>query len=61
MHPSKNFSGNYGNSALFRGILPAAKRWWIFAEDSRVCKHPLLVLGQNPPEFPLCEAKFCPE
>ena len=22
-----------------------------FAEDSRVCKHPLLILGQNPPEF----------
>ena len=41
----------YGNAALSRGILPTAKLWWIFAEDSRVCKHPLFVLGQNPPEF----------
>ena len=41
----------YRSNALSRGILPTAKLWWIFAEDSRVCKHPLLILGQNPPEF----------
>ena len=48
---SKNLLKGYGRNALSRGILPAAKLWWIFAEDSRVCKHPLLILGQNPPEF----------
>ena len=48
---SKNLLKGYRSSALPRGILPAAKLWWIFAEDSRVCKHPLLILGQNPPEF----------
>ena len=42
---------DYGSSVLSRGILPATKLWWIFAEDSRVCKHPLFILGQNPPEF----------
>ena len=51
---------DYGSYDLSRDILPTAKLLWIFAEDSRVCKHPLFVLGQNPPEFPLCEAKFCP-
>ena len=50
-NPQRTLLKGYGNIALSRGILPAAKLWWIFAEDSRVCKHPLLILGQNPPEF----------
>ena len=50
-NPQRTFLKGYGSYGLSRGILPAAKLWWIFAEDSRVCKHPLLVLGQNPPEF----------
>ena len=50
-NPQRTLLKGYGSSALPRGILPTAKLWWIFAEDSRVCKHPLLVLGQNPPEF----------
>ena len=50
-NPSKNLLKGYGSKDLSRGILPTAKLWWIFAEDSRVCKHPLLILGQNPPEF----------
>ena len=50
-NPSKNLSAGYGSKDLSRGILPTAKLWWIFAEDSRVYKHPLFILGQNPPEF----------
>ena len=50
-NPQRTLLKGYGNIALSRGILPAAKLWWIFAEDSRVCKHPLFALGQNPPEF----------
>ena len=48
-NPSKNLLAGYRSSAFFtikdygiyalsRGILPAAKLWCIFAEDSRVCK-----------------------
>ena len=49
--PSKNLLTDYGSKDLSRGILPTAKLWWIFAEDSRVCKHPLFASGKNPPEF----------
>ena len=33
---------------MSRGILPAAKLWRIFAEVSRVCKHPLFASGKIP-------------
>ena len=56
---SKNLLKGYGRNALSRGILPTAKLWWIFAEDSRVCKHPLLILGQNPPNFSACAEIQC--
>ena len=50
---SKNLLTGYRGKVLSRGILPAAKLWRIFAEDSRVCKHPLFASGKNPPEFHL--------
>ena len=50
---------DYGSYDLSRGILPTAKLLWIFAEDSRVCKHPLFVLGQNPPNFSACAEIQC--
>ena len=50
-HPSKNLLTGYRGKDLSRGILPAAKLWRIFAEVSRVCKHPLFASGKNPPEF----------
>ena len=34
-NPSKNLLKGYGSKDLSRGILPTAKLWWIFAEDSR--------------------------
>ena len=50
---------DYGSYDLSRGLLPTAKLLWIFAEDSRVCKHPLLILGQNPPNFSACAEIQC--
>ena len=51
----------YRSNALSRGILPAAKLWWIFGKVPQKSASSLLSdLFKNPPEFHLCEAKFCP-
>ena len=58
--PPKNLLTGYSSKGLSRGILPTAKLWRIFSEDSRVCEHPLFASGKNPPEFSPVGGKFCP-
>ena len=46
---------------MSRGILPAAKLWWIFEKSPQKSASSLFSeLLKNPTEFHLCEAKFCP-
>ena len=50
--PFKEFAGGLRKQCLVSRHFAYGKTMVYFAEDSRVCKHPLLALGQNPPEFP---------